>query len=180
MAAAASSRVNGGRNAALVAVLYRAGARLSEALGIDWPRDVRPCADGGGMYLRLRAVKGAARGAPPREIGLDPKAADLVRSWIATRAPMGAGPLFCTASGARMLPSYVRALLPRLARRAGITQRVHAHGLRHTFAREYYEETGDLVKTSRALGHANVATTDIYLRSIGVTQAAETNMRRVW
>jgi site-specific recombinase XerD len=46
----------------------------------------------------------------------------------------GGGPLFCSLAGRPLDLSYVRHLLPRLARRAGIERRAHAHGLRHAFA----------------------------------------------
>lgn len=167
----------GFRNRALIAILYRAGPRVAEALGVDWPNDVRW--EGSCARLRLRVVKGSARGAPPREIGLDRMTSKLLKNWLLHRS-LRAGPLFCTSTGARVLTSYVRRILPQLGKRAGIEKRVHAHGLRHTFAREFYEFTKDLVRTSRALGHSNVATTDGYLRSIGVTQAAEENMARPW
>jgi integrase/recombinase XerC len=170
----------GQRNAALIAILYRCGPRIGEALGIDYPGDFELIPNGkGASRIRLRNVKGKGRGAPNRVIGLDPKTTRIVMDWCWRRGP-AAGPLFYTATGHRMLPSYVRALLPRLAKRAGIAKRVHAHGLRHTFAQSFYEDGRDLVRTSRALGHRNVATTDGYLRSIGVTQAAEANMEREW
>ena len=44
------------------------------------------------------------------------------------------GPVFSTLHGEALLPSYVRSLFKRLAKRAGIAKRVHPHGLRHTFA----------------------------------------------
>jgi len=50
--------------------------------------------------------------------------------------PGARSPVFCTLKGGRLDPSYIRHLLPRLARKAGIERRVHAHGLRHTYAAE--------------------------------------------
>jgi transcriptional regulator with XRE-family HTH domain len=50
--------------------------------------------------------------------------------------PGARAPIFCTLQGGRLDSSYVRRLLPRLARKAGVDRRVHAHGLRHTYAAE--------------------------------------------
>ena len=61
--------------------------------------------------------------------------------------------------------SYVRHLLPRLARKAGIERRVHAHGLRHAFAVDLVRAGAPLYVVRDALGHSSVATTQVYLSS---------------
>ena len=70
-----------------------------------------------------------------RTVGLDPGAFAIVERWIDKRREMGLHGrqrLFCTLRGSPIKSAYVRALLPRLARKAGIEKRVHAHALRHT------------------------------------------------
>ena len=76
--------------------------------------------------------------------------------------------------------SYVRALLPRLARKAGIERRVHAHALRHSFAAELAAERTPMNIVQSVLGHANLATTDAYLRHINPVVAIETLRARSW
>lgn len=164
------------RNRALLVCFYRAGLRAQEACSATLD-DLRR--QPGGIVLKVSMPKNLAHGAAQRELGLDAKATAAMEAWLEVRgnAP---GALFCTGSGRHVLTSYVRALLPRLARQAGISRRVHAHGMRHTFARELHDEGVVLKHISLALGHQNVATTDTYLRSIGATEVIATTQRRTW
>jgi len=66
--------------------------------------------------------------------------------------------------GGRIDSSYVRRLLPRLAAKAGVDRRVHAHGLRHTYAAELAREGTAINVIRDALGHTSLAVTDRYLR----------------
>jgi integrase len=78
--------------------------------------------------------------------------------------------VFSTLEGRDVDQSYVRHLLPRLARKAGIEKRVHAHALRHAYAVEL-EREGATVSTIRdLLGHSSAAVTDRYLRRLGATE----------
>lgn len=169
----------GVRNRALLVVMYRAGLRVSEALalGID---DIHRIA--GGLVVYVRHPKGCRRRknpTRPREVGLDPKATAIVEAWLVERGN-GPGVLFDSARGVALLPSYVRAMLPRLARKAGITKRVHAHALRHTFARQLYDEKVGLVEIMLALGHQSLATTQSYLESIGANEVIAVTTGRNW
>ena len=168
--------VAGRRNRALVTLLYRAGLRSAEACSLRL-EDVgrRP----GGMTVRVHKPKGAGRGKPPRELGLDPKAAAILEAYLEQRGA-GPGPLFPSRSGDELHPSYLRQLLPRLARRAGIGRRVHPHALRHTFARELYDEGVPIVEIMLALRHDNLGTTQKYLRSVGASEVVSRTQRRVW
>ena len=62
--------------------------------------------------------------------------------------------------------SRIFVLVPRLARKAGILKRVHAHGLRHTHAAELRSEGLDIGIISKQLGHSSIATTARYLDHI--------------
>lgn len=57
--------------------------------------------------------------------------------------------------------------LTRFCARVGITTHVHPHALRHTFAANYIRSGGDVYRLSRILGHADISTTALYLRSMG-------------
>ena len=116
----------GVRNRALIAVLYRAGIRLGEALSLQ-PKDL----DSDAGTLTVLHGKGDRR----RTVGMDPGAFAMVERWMDVRRKRGIrsrAPVFCTLDGRPLKDAYVRALFPRLARKAGIEKRVHAHGLRHT------------------------------------------------
>lgn len=162
------------RNAALIATLYRTGMRISEALAV-LPRDLD--AQSGAV----RVMKGKRR--TSRTVAMDTGAWGLLQWWLARRQSLGINghsPVFCTLKGGQLKTSYIRALLPRLAQNAGIERRVHAHALRHSFAAELAAEQTPMNIVQSVLGHANLATTDIYLRHINPVVAIETLRSRTW
>jgi integrase len=120
------------------------------------------------------------KGDRSRIVGIDPAAASLLGRWIEVRGARGiprSAPLFCTLGGRRLHDRYVRALLPRLARRAGIEKRVHPHGLRHTHAAELAREGVPVNVIQAQLGHRSLATTDRYLRHIAPRGAGAPDAR---
>ena len=162
------------RNGALLAVLWRAGLRVSEALAL------RP-ADLDLESGSIRVLHG--KGNQCRTVGMDPQAFALVILWMERRKALGLGRrehLFCTLKGLRLNASYVRALLPRLAKRAGIEKRVHAHGLRHSMAASLRQEGVDIGVISRQLGHRSIATTARYLDHISPQTVIDTMREREW
>jgi site-specific recombinase XerD len=162
------------RNRALLALLYRGGLRIGEALALQ-AKDVD-------------ASKGAVRvlhgkGDKARSVGLDPGALALLGRWLDRRQKLqlnGRHALFCTLRGVPLLSSYVRALLPRLAKRAGIEKRVHPHGLRHTHAAELAAERMPVNLIQQQLGHANLAVTSRYLDHIAPQERIEAMQSRSW
>jgi hypothetical protein len=107
----------------LIALLYRTGLRINEALSV-YPKDLE-LTDGS-----VRVLNG--KGGRSRTVGLDPGAAAIIERWLDARSRLGLGgrhPVFCTLRGHPMSDAYVRVMLKRLAARAGIDKRVHAHGL---------------------------------------------------
>jgi site-specific recombinase XerC len=159
-------------------VLYRTGVRCAEMCGMDIG-DVYPLEDGYAL-IRIREPKGYGLGTMPREVGLDRRSSRYIFEWMSVRKQQGEGPLFTTNTGARVQTSHVRRLLPILAKRCGITRRVHPHAFRHTFARELYDEGIGLVEIMLAMGHKSMATTQQYLISIGATEVVKTTTRRQW
>ena len=118
----------------MIALLYCGGLRISEALAL-YPKDLDHRA-GTVTVMRGRAKK-------RRVVGLDPASFVLIERWLDRRARLGISsrhPLICTLRGGPIDPSCVRRLLPRLAERADIEERVHAHGLRHSHATELAAE----------------------------------------
>jgi len=162
------------RNRALLVLLYRAGCRISEALRL-LSKDLDRAA---GTATVLRG-KGGTR----RTIGLDPGAFAVVERWLDVRAKLGISsraPIICTLKGKPVASAYVRALMPRLARRAGIDKRVHAHGLRHTHAAELALEGHPMNLIQAQLGHASLATTSRYLAHIAPAQLIQAMRARTW
>lgn len=162
------------RNRALIAVLWRCGLRIAEALALEL-RDV----DLEQGTIRVRHGKGDKS----RTVGLDQQTSALLARWLDRRRGLHPGarsPVFCTLHGGRLDPSYIRHLLPRLARRAGIDRRVHAHGLRHTYASELAREKTPINIIRDALGHSSLSVTDRYLRDVAPIHVIETMRARRW
>jgi site-specific recombinase XerD len=163
----------GRRNRALIALLWRAGLRLGEALSLT-PKDV----DLQEFVVRIQHGKTGKR-----VVGLDSSTAALIEQWQVSRRELkisGRAPLFCTLDGGKIDQSYVRHLLPRLAAKAGIERRVHAHGLRHRMAIDLVQEGADLLTVRDLLGHASAATTQTYLSRIGASDAVDFGRQREW
>ena len=177
------------RNRALITLMYRAGLRVSEALALQ-PKDV----DLANGIVRVLHGKGDRY----RAVGLDPGAAAVVAAWLAERGrarrvaarangpgdlrrdPLAAAPLLCTAYGTPVTTGYVRRLMKRLGRQAGIAKRVHAHGLRHTHAAQLRSEGVDVGIISRQLGHRSLLTTIRYLDHVQPTAVVDAMRERHW
>jgi integrase/recombinase XerD len=154
------------RNKAMLTLLYRSGLRVSEVLALR-PSDV----DLAKHSIRLLDTKSGKA----QTRGFHPSADDALSRWMDTRAKLdGIGrnaKLFCTLDGGPVSDDYVRGMLRRLARKAGITKRVHPHGLRHTFAVELEAAGTPVTVISKLLGHSSVAVTSRYLDHLTNAQA---------
>lgn len=165
------------RNRALITVLYRAGLRLDEALSLT-PVTLDTSTG------EIRVLHG--KGDKARTVGLDLGACAMVDLWLSVRVRTpgivnaDCTHVFCTLAGRRLRAGYVRTLLPRLARRAGIAKRVHAHGLRHTHAAQLAAEGVPTHVIQAQLGHANLATTDTYLKHVAPVELIERMRGREW
>lgn len=174
MKACSTRAPTGVRNRALIAVLWRSGLRISEALALEL-RDL----DLEAGTLRVRHGKGDKS----RTVGLDEQTSALVARWLDRRRRLSPGaraPVFCTLAGGRIDSSYVRRLLPRLAAKAQVERRVHAHGLRHTYASELARERTPINVIRDALGHTSLAVTDRYLRDVAPMHVIDTMRARRW
>jgi len=168
---------SGLRNAALIATLFGTGLRISEALALK-PADVD---------LVAGTVKvNHGKGDKCRTVGLDPSCQAQLEIWLQRRTAIGLNgrePIFCIISkkdnkgidvfGGSMCDAYIRAMLPRLGKRAGIDKRIHAHGMRHSLAANMSSDGEILTTISSQLGHSSVAVTDKYLAKIAPTKLVE-------
>jgi integrase len=153
------------RNKALISLIYRSGLRISEALNLR-PSDLT------NGQINVRQGKGSKQ----RIAYYDDQAVPYLEHWLTVRASLGVKarqPLFCSVSrgetrkaGEPLDPSYYRHLLPKLAQRSGIDKRLHAHGLRHTYASELERARLRIGSIQGLLGHEHASTTDTYLRKI--------------
>jgi len=147
------------RNRALLALLHRTGLRIAEALALRVADvDLDPAA---GTVTVMRG-KGHKR----RVVGFPRDAQADVLRWLDCRKQRGLSGhslLFCTLRGKPMSGQYVRGLLQRLARDAGVDRRVTPHSLRHTWAVELDREGVPMTAIQHGLGHSRLTTTVRYV-----------------
>jgi len=141
------------RDRALLELFYSSGLRLSELCGLRWGRlDL----DGG-----LVTVDG--KGGKQRSVPVGSHACAALAAWKAELAPAGSDvPVFPGRGGNTISPRAVQLRLKLLARRQHLFKDVHPHLLRHSFASHVLESSGDLRGVQELLGHADIATTQIY------------------
>ena len=160
---------HGARARALIVVLWRAGLRIQEALDLnELDLDRRR-----GSVL-VRRGKGGRR----REVGMDDWGFEQLEPWLTIRRTMPVGPLFCVINGPTRgrpwQPAPARAMLRRLAARAGVRRRFAPHQLRHAHAIELAHEGVPLNVIQRQLGHRNLGVTSIYLQGIDPDEIIQT------
>ena len=140
------------RDRALLELFYSSGLRLSELCALRW-RDL-DLADG------LVTVLG--KGSKQRSVPVGSHARIALAAWRDAQLPASNdAPVFPGRNGA-ITPRAVQLRLRLLAQRQGLFKRVHPHLLRHSFASHVLESSGDLRGVQELLGHADIATTQIY------------------
>lgn len=122
------------------------------------------------------------KGHKPRTVGLDPGAMAIVQRWADKRREAGirGRVLLCTLAGGPMSPQYARAMLVRIAARAGVERRVVPHQLRHTHAAELSRRACPCPSSRDQLGHSSLAVTYRYLRNVAPAEVIAAMQRRQW
>ena len=155
------------RDAAIMELLYSSGLRLSELLGIDvMPSKDRQMESAGWLDWDAAEVTVLGKGGKRRTVPVGAPAMQSLRSWRDIRNTseyaVASNALFISASGARLSPRTVQARLRALAIRAGLPTHVHPHMMRHSFASHVLQSSQDLRAVQEMLGHASIASTQIY------------------
>ena len=145
------------RDHALVELLYGAGLRVSEAVGLD-----RVAVD-----IEGRVVRCLGKGGKERVVPIGRKAAEALTRYLARGRPYldrhHRPELFLNARGGPLTRAGAFLILRRLADAAGLDPtRVHPHLLRHSFATHLLEGGADLRSVQEMLGHADLSTTERY------------------
>jgi integrase/recombinase XerC len=138
------------RDRALLELFYSSGLRLSELCALRW----RDFSDG------LVTVLG--KGSKQRSVPVGSHARNALDAWRADTGAADDAPVFPGRGGKPITPRAVQMRLRLLAQRQGLFKRVHPHLLRHSFASHMLESSGDLRGVQELLGHADIATTQIY------------------
>lgn len=145
------------RDAAVLALLYGAGLRISEALGIRREDAPLPGID---------AVTVLGKGGKQRMVPVLPVVAEAVAGYVAACPhPLPAeGPLFVGARGGPLSARVIQYVVARARGALGLPQSATPHALRHSFATHLLARQGELRAIQELLGHASLSTTQLYTR----------------
>jgi len=157
------------RDHAIVELLYSSGLRLSELVSLDWRHFASaPGVPASRSWIDLQAGETTVlgKGSKTRTVPVGTHAQSALKRWLACRAIAGADEraLFLSARGGRLTARSVQARLRLIARHLNLGVPVHPHVLRHSFASHLLQSSGDLRAVQELLGHANIATTQVYTR----------------
>lgn len=166
------------RDRAILELLYAAGLRVSELVGLDWTD----------VDLSARVVRVMGKGNKERMVPFGKPAAEALRGWLevweGVRDPAKDGePVFLNHQGGRLTDRSVRRVIDRWVEAAAVARGVHPHTLRHTFATHLLENGADLRAIQELLGHSSLSTTQRYThleveRLLSVYRGAHPRARR--
>ncbi len=161
LAAVDTSSAPGLRDRAVIELLFSGGLRVSELVGLDREH----------INLERREFMVRGKGQKDRPVFISDQAAEWIGRYLDIRNDPGK-PLFIHYSGSqseedggmytRLTVRSVQRLVKRYAVAAGITKDVTPHTLRHSFATDLLQNGADIRSVQGLLGHANIATTQIY------------------
>jgi integrase/recombinase XerC len=139
------------RDRALLELFYSSGLRLSELCALRW-RD---------LDFAEALVTVLGKGSKQRSVPLGSHARGALQAWRASTQAASDAPVFPGRNGP-ITPRAIQLRVRQLAQQQGLFKRVHPHLLRHSFASHILESSGDLRGVQELLGHADIATTQIY------------------
>lgn len=143
------------RDQAMLELFYSSGLRLAELMGLNM----------GDVDAAEGEARVTGKGRKMRIVPVGRQALQALARWLDVRAqlaPAGENALFVSRRGRRLSASAVQQRVRQVARRRGLDAKVHPHMLRHSFATHLLESSGNLRAVQEMLGHANIATTQIY------------------
>ncbi|OOG57889.1 tyrosine recombinase XerC [Rhodanobacter sp. C03] len=140
------------RDRAMLELFYSSGLRLSELVGLRWID----------LNLDEGEVRVLGKGSKTRIVPVGRHALAALRALGAEQGMSADSAVFRGRGGAPINPRTVQLRMNKLALQQGIPKHIHPHLLRHTFASHMLESSGDLRAVQELLGHADIATTQIY------------------
>jgi integrase/recombinase XerC len=142
------------RDRAIMELLYSSGLRLSELLNLE-------VSD---LDLKDGTVRVTGKGRKMRVVPVGRHARSALQQWLGIRTTFTtqASVLFLSRRGERLAPRTVQQRLQQWGSKRGLPMRLHPHMLRHSCASHVLESSSDLRAVQELLGHADIATTQIY------------------
>lgn len=145
------------RDAAMFELFYSSGLRLAELAALDCEALDAALHEG---EIRVLGKRSKARLVP-----VGSKAREALAAWAALRdtlAELDEPALFVSRRGGRISHRMIQLRLARQALQLGLPRHVHPHMLRHSFASHVLQSSGDLRAVQEMLGHASIASTQVY------------------
>jgi integrase/recombinase XerC len=143
------------RDKAIFELFYASGLRLAELVALDLNM----------VDFNAGEVRVTGKGKKTRIVPFGQQAERALRAWLEVRSALASADepaLFVSQQRRRISPRSVEARLKRWAKAQGVSDKVHPHKLRHSFATHMLESSGDLRAVQELLGHANLSTTQVY------------------
>lgn len=143
------------RDRAIFELLYSSGLRVSEVTGLNLDS----------IDFSTAEVRVTGKGSKTRIVPVGSHAIEAVRQWLPARSSLeiiDRDALFVGLRGRRLSPRVVQARIKIWASRQGLTVDPHPHMLRHSFASHVLQSSGDLRAVQEMLGHASIASTQVY------------------
>ncbi len=140
------------RNYCIISLMLKYGLKVSE---------IRDLKINNINYHDLTIEVGESGGALGRLLWISRKDLDYINRWLQS-GKHNSSYIFISLKGSRIKDRYIREMVKRLAKKAGIEKDVHPYLLRHTFAIDLLRETGDLKLLQASLGHRDISTTMFY------------------
>ncbi|MDJ0778626.1 MAG: tyrosine recombinase XerC [Gammaproteobacteria bacterium] len=144
------------RDLAIFELIYSSGLRLAELVNADIDQ----------LDLAASTLRVTGKGNKTRQLPVGAKAIAALERWLRHRPEFCRDPqqraLFLSRRGERISTRNVQRRLLELIRRRGLGQHLSPHMLRHSFATHMLESSADLRAVQELLGHANIATTQVY------------------
>jgi integrase/recombinase XerC len=144
---------------AVFELLYSSGLRVSELAGLDV----------GAIDFHTAEARVFGKGGKTRIVPVGGHALAAIEAWLPHRAAITPSPryppgnaLFILPNGRRLNVRHIQQRIKVLATRQGITLDLHPHMLRHSFASHVLQSSGDLRAVQEMLGHASIASTQVY------------------
>ena len=150
------------RDACIAELLYGCGLRVGELVGLDV---VASGSAAGWIDAADASANVLGKGRKRRSVPVGAPALAALAEWLALRGDIvraDEAALFVSNRGTRLTASQVRSRLKARAIAAGVPAHVHPHMLRHSFASHLLQSSGDLRAVQELLGHASLATTQVY------------------
>jgi integrase/recombinase XerC len=143
------------RDRAIMELLYSSGLRLAELVGLNLPD----------LNAADRTVRVLGKGSKTRVVPVGGKALAALSDWLEARQDLirdGNAAVFVGTTGRRLGARAIQKRVEYWAVRQGLPMHVHPHLFRHSFASHLLESSGELRAVQELLGHADIATTQVY------------------